>query len=203
MAIMQVNMPERQNFLSRIAQPLGVASSGASLWGSLAGGGAAAGGAGGAAGGSAGAGYGLGVTPFTPATEGMSPVLGGGQLQPVGSAGSSAGAGEGAMAAAGPIALGTAGMGFGASSEIGYAKGGEKFGDAKFSSRGAGPSIKGNTGMAEAMTRRMDGMKMGNAADILSDAKSSLGDLKLDDPTKALIGKKLDLGLDKLLKLRA
>jgi hypothetical protein len=206
MAIMQVQMPERQNFLSRISGPLGVASSGASLWGSLAGGGAAAGGAGGGAAGAGGAGYGLGVTPFTPATEGMSPVLGGGQLPPVSSGGQAAGTGasEGlGWSAAGPIALGAGSMAFGAKSEFDYNAKGDKAGNAKYSSHGAGPAIRGDRSMAEAMARRMDSGKMGNPADILTGGKDALGSLKLDDPTKALIGKKLDLGLSQLFKLKA
>lgn len=199
MAIMQVQMPERQNFLSRISGPLGVASSGASLWGSMAGGGAAAGGAGGSAGGAAG-GYGLGVTPFTPATEGMSPVLGGGSA-----AGSESGMSASTMGwgMAAPLAVGVGGMAGGMKAEGDYSKYGSNTPNAKFSSKGAGPSIKGNTGMAEAMSRRMDSGKMGNPADILTGGKDALGSLKLDDPTKALIGKKLDLGLSQLLKLKA
>jgi hypothetical protein len=60
-----------------------------------------------------------------------------------------------------------------------------------------------NEEKSAAIQRRMDSKSQGNAADILASAKSSLGSLKLDDPTKQLIGRKLDLGLSKLFKLKA
>lgn len=60
-----------------------------------------------------------------------------------------------------------------------------------------------NEEKSAAIQRRMDSKSQGNAADILASAKSSLGSLKLDDPTKQLIGRKLDLGLSQLFKLKA
>jgi hypothetical protein len=56
---------------------------------------------------------------------------------------SATGVGSSGAAAAGPMMAGTAGMGYGAASELGYAQKGEDSGNADFSSRGAGPSVQG------------------------------------------------------------
>lgn len=60
-----------------------------------------------------------------------------------------------------------------------------------------------NEEKSAAIQRRVDSNRAGDPTDILKQGKASLASLKLDDPTKALIGKKLDLGLSQLFKLKA
>ena len=205
MAVMQVNVPERKP--GGFSQLLNMGAQGAQMYSAGSGIASLFGSAGGASAGSAG-GAGLGVKPFVPVTEGMSPTLGGGAA-----AGSESGLTFSNMGIgmAAPMAVGIGGMAGGYKAEMDYNKYGSDTPNAKYSSRGKGPSTASTSAEAgkefnkgiDAMSRRVSSAKMGNPEDILKGAKDALGSLKLDDPTKSLIGKKLDLGLSQLFKLKA
>lgn len=188
MAIMQVTIPEKKQ--SPFASMLSMGAQGASLYGMF--GGAAASGAG-ASGGSAAGGMGLGVTPMAPPTEGMSPVLGGGQLPAA--SGEAATSGAGAMAA--PIAVGAGAGAFGAKAQVDRARFGADTPNAKYASKDMNPTIHADTG---AMSRRMEGISGGidDMKSKLVEGKMALKDLAIDPVSKGIMGKKIDLGLSKL-----
>jgi hypothetical protein len=110
--------------------------------------------------------------------------------------GAAAGSGETTMAMAGPLAVGTAGMAFGAKAEGDYIKKGESSGNAKYSSRGTGPNIKAPTYNYDTINRRMNSSpEQLNPREIL-DARNSVKDLPLSEPDKIQIGKQLSKMLD-------
>lgn len=142
--------------------------------------------------------YGVGkaATPYVGKAISWGKGLGGGQtveyngILPEEQAAAGSGSGDG-MAAAGPIAVGTAGMYFGAKAEGDYRMKGEKAGNAPYSSRGSGPSIKAPSWNYETINRRMENPRdQLNPKEIL-DARKSVKDLPLSEPDKINIGKQL------------
>jgi hypothetical protein len=102
---------------------------------------------------------------------------------------SGSGSSEG-MTAAGPIAVGTAGMALGMQSRGDVIKKGESAGNYKYDSP-SGPDIKAPTYSYDTISRRMDSPREQlNPKEIL-DARKSVKDLPLSEPDKINIGKQL------------
>jgi hypothetical protein len=172
MAIMQVNVPERKDFMSQIAGPMQLGSSGMGIF-------------------SGGKEAGLWGAKKVATTTGAKTA----ETVSAGSSGAGAYAGPGSTwgtvgSAAGPIGL------VAAASYYDYLQ--NKDNPASW---GKDKQIR-STGMADAMSRRMSASGVQNPMDILNQGKEGLSGLAIDDPTKMLIGKKLDLGIDKLFKMR-